>query len=178
MEAASAGGIYLFYKHHDPIELHHLTYIGIAEGPARPMRSRIEDRLRDDSCFDTSLDYLPRSTAASIIRNRLRVAMPRSTRDYTEKHLNTCDLVRASGRVLLNAVAARPNAIKTAERILIASACALKAPLLNRQNLQLREKPSADGASLARSLVMGLARHGWSQEGVDRWLVKIEGYKS
>jgi hypothetical protein len=172
--SADAAGIYLFHRSVNPVALEDLIYIGIAESSARPMRIRIEDRLRDDSCFDPSLDDLPRRQAADVIRKRLKVAMPTSRRDYTEKHLSTCELVRASGRILLNATEAEPRAIRDAEKLLIASASALRAPLSNRKLLRFVGPASAAGVGLARSLVAGLQSHGWSDPTVIRWLGQID----
>lgn len=134
------------------------------------MRVRIEDRLRDDSCFDASLDGMPTSEAFSRIERRLRVAMPRSRANYVGKHLRTCELVRCSGRILLNAVDAEASVIENAERLLIGSAWALGAHLKNKQHLKFRSPSAIDGCRLATEFVTGLRQHGWTESSVQDWL--------
>lgn len=174
VDAASAGGVYFFYRPSTSVEIHDIAYIGIADGPARPMRVRIEDRLRDDNCFDASLDELTRLEAVNVVSNRLQVAMPKSSRDYTAQHLRTCDLMRASGRILLNAVQAAPFVIREAEKVLIATAWTLSVQLRNKQHRNFRGRISTEAADLAKELIGGLPQHAFSQASANCWLDQLK----
>lgn len=171
---AEAGGVYLFYRPTSSIGINDLVYVGIAESASRPLRTRILDRLRNDSCFDVGLDDLPRAEAARIVRRRLEVAMPKSAKDYVEDHLRTSALVSGSLKILLNATRVDPLDIRAAERVLIASARALGAPLMNKRDLTTSRQISANAERLARSVIEGLVSYRWSSADVSTWSAKLD----
>jgi len=132
--AGDAGGLYAFLDRSNP-EIDVVRYVGIAETKARPLRERIVDRFRDDSCFDVALDQLEVNEARILIDRRLRVAMPRTadlTRlRYVDNHIRTAATIRSITHIAFACSSADILTLRTAEKILVSSAWSTSQPLLN-----------------------------------------------
>lgn len=172
-KAAGGGGIYLFCASNSAAFISDLVYIGITKGSGRPIARRIEDRLRDDNCFDAGLDGLEDAEAAEKVRRRLRVAMPRSNKDYTADHLRTRELVRRSQRIIILRTSATSGCIAEAEKLLIGSAHHLGAPLTNKQHLRFRGAVTPEGLALADAVVTSLSQRSWNEGALREWAGEV-----
>lgn len=154
-----------------------LYYIGIAEGEARPIGPRIEDRFRDDSSLDVDLDHLPDDEVHQRIDQRLTIAMPgtqEATRlRYCQNTVQTLRLLQRSKQVFLFPCDGAPQQIRDAERLLISTAIKCGAPLTNTQHRNDRREASAPSVAAAVSVVVQLEHHGLPAEDAWQWRAAI-----
>lgn len=164
--AASMPGVYLFTEPSGQ-----LKYIGIAETKRRPLRNRIEDRLRHDSWFDTSLDQLTETELRAKIGVRLAASNPRANGQHDNSHAcmilyyRNCDTIRLFGTTICS------EAIKSAEKVLVASA--VKAGFLLQNSHYRRFRGNVDKSALklanwvvteSTDLLNSSLRSRWQQE--------------
>lgn len=168
-QAARLGGFYLFLDPRESGGLRGLNYIGIADTTRRPIGRRIEDRLKDDSSLDILLDDLDIETARSIITARLMCALPRSGQNYVEKHLAVAQLFRRSPCVLILGCSEEPSLIRQAEKLLIASAIAAGAPLVNVQHRRFKGTVVQPALELASEVIAAAGSAGLPATAIRHW---------
>jgi hypothetical protein len=166
---ATLGGFYLFHDPSVPERLGGLNYIGIADSPRRPIARRIEDRLKDDSSLDVALDEMAECTVRTIVTARLLCALPNSGQNYVDKHLRVAALFRRSPIVILLGCEQPRELIRETEKILIASAAAVGAPLTNDTHIRFRGRASKAAIELADAVIVAAAANGLPTNGINDW---------
>lgn len=173
------GGFYFFLQL-APNGESTIRYIGIAERPERPMRARMIDRFRDDSCFDVGLDVMAEEDAAILIDRRLATAMPTTapaTRGrYVQDHLRTSAFVRSIAHAVLIACENEGRQIRQTEAALIGSACAAGAALTNVQSRNFRGPVEPGSARLAQQVLERLTGFGVAANFVGHWRAHLSAY--
>lgn len=158
-----ARGLY-FFAGEDNL-LSSLTYIGVASPGT--LRSRMTSRFRDDTCLDAAQYGRTREDVWDTAYRRMCVSMgsePATLVRYAFDHVKTTQLFAGAQRLIFFMSDASPDAVKSAESLLIYSAVSSGAPLLNIQERDRLTTEFGTGRRLAME-VINLGRIGnahWS----------------
>ena len=146
--AGDLPGVYLFTE-----PTGHVRYIGIAETNRRPLRVRLEDRLRHDSWFDAQLDHLSDAKLLAKIDMRLGASNPRAAGKHNGSHARMITQYRNCDTIRLFGTTVSSEEIRSAERALIASAVLAGLPLQNSNHRRFRGNIGKSALELARWVV-------------------------
>lgn len=172
-EAAKRAGFYVFVNGAIR-DITAIVYVGIAKTTRRPLSKRIVDRIMDDSGLDTRLDNFDDATFRMRVSRRLVAALPNSGHKHVDKHLKVAKLFRRSTHALLVGVSAASDAIKATEKVLVGSASAAGATLINDHHRHYPGPVASPERALALVVVNALRAQGMHAEAAEQWRRSIE----